>query len=144
MSHHHTYYYICHPVWHLISGSTNVKYSKIVSKAYTFSSSRGFWMVSIWPIWAKICMSKINFQPPAQVPPLPRVPRCGIRVPTPPCMLMIYGFDSGIRVTPADIYFSTDSDIDEILYPQSFILIFLSLGSPALVLTWSVSRLDLT
>jgi len=50
-------------------------------------------------------------------------------------MLMIYGFDSGIRVTPADIYFSTDNDIDEILYPQSFILIFLSLGSPALVLT---------
>ena len=55
---------------------------KIVSKAYPFSSSRGFWMVLIWPIWAKICMSKINFQPPAQVPPYLG---CGIRVPTPPC-----------------------------------------------------------
>jgi len=41
-------------VWHLISGSTNIKFSKIVSKAYTFLSSRGFWMVLIWPIWAKI------------------------------------------------------------------------------------------
>jgi len=52
---------ICHIITHIIIYVTlcdiwfpNIKYSKIVSKAYTFLSSRGFWMVLIWPIWAKI------------------------------------------------------------------------------------------
>ena len=73
MSHHHTYHHICHHVWHLISGSTNIKYSKIVSKAYTFSSSRGFWME---PIWAKINQNlhvKQKLSASGTGPPLPQM-----------------------------------------------------------------------
>jgi hypothetical protein len=84
---------ICHIITHIIIYVTlcdiwlsNIKYSKIVSKAYTFSSSRGFWMVLIWPIWAKISQNldvKNKFSASGTGPP-PYL-GCGIRVPTPPC-----------------------------------------------------------
>jgi len=53
-------------------GSELEPYMVLAAWHHTFLSSRGFWMVLIWLIWAKISQNlhvKKEIQPLAQVPP---------------------------------------------------------------------------